>query len=130
MAVVDDDPSVRSAVGRLLRAAGYSVTTHASGNEFLSSLGNSQPACVVIDLHMPGLSGFDLLQVLGERFERMPAIVLTADRDPRIQPAVMEKGAAACLRKPLEDTTLLDAIAAVLQRHSLPRGAVNGNAVT
>jgi FixJ family two-component response regulator len=118
IAVIDDDPSVRRALERLLRSAGYGVSAHGSGAEFLRSLEVSLPACVVLDVHMPELTGLDLLPALRERLNGRAVLVVTADQNPRTRRRAMALGAVACLSKPLDDAALLEAIAAALQQCS------------
>ena len=76
IAVVDDEESVRKALKRLLRAAGMEVDSYASGQEFLD--GGQRPDCVVLDLHMPSMSGLQLLQRIHKMSKRLPVIVITA----------------------------------------------------
>jgi two-component system, LuxR family, response regulator FixJ len=116
IAVVDDDAFVRRALERLLRAAGYRVSTHASGAEFLRAVETSVPACVLLDVHMPGLTGFDVLQTLRDMPNGSAVLLLTADHDPRTRQRALALGATACLLKPFDDALLLDTIAAALGR--------------
>jgi FixJ family two-component response regulator len=115
IAVIDDDPSMRRALERLLRAAGYRVTAHASGAEFLTAFETSRPACVLLDVHMPETSGFDVLESLRARAYDRAVLMLTADHDPRTRDRAMTLGATAFLLKPFDDARLLDAIQAALQ---------------
>jgi FixJ family two-component response regulator len=115
IAVIDDDFSMRKALERLLRAAGYRVTAHASGAEFLTALETSRPACVLLDVHMPEISGFDVLENLRARAYESAVLMLTADHDERTRERAMTLGATACLLKPFDDAHLLDAIQAALR---------------
>ncbi|HSP94149.1 MAG TPA: response regulator, partial [Thermoanaerobaculia bacterium] len=72
VAIVDDEESVRRAIGRLMRSAGIDVETFPSGAEFLQSLETHSPDCVVLDLHMPGLNGFEVQARLKEAKSRLP----------------------------------------------------------
>jgi two-component system response regulator FixJ len=117
ISVVDDDLSVRRALERLLRAAGYAVSSHASGTDFLLSLETSLPECVVLDLHMPGLTGFDVVEALGAKAPSMPVVVLTADHNSRTCDEALGRGAAACLRKPIDEALLLEMIAGALRQN-------------
>jgi FixJ family two-component response regulator len=110
IAVVDNEASVRKAVGRLIRAAGYEVAAYESGTEFLDSLAQHQPACVVLDLHMPQLSGFDVQAELNRRAHRIPVVILTADYTPDTIARATQLGAVACLPKPVDGTHLIAAI--------------------
>jgi two-component system response regulator FixJ len=120
IAVIDDDPAVRSAIERLLRAAGYRVVSYASGVEFLRSVEDLQAVCVAIDIHMPELTGFEILNVLREKSFAGAVVVLTADQDSRTRERALALGAAAFVLKPFDDTLLLDAIAAAVSPAPLP----------
>lgn len=110
VAVVDDEESVRRALERLLRSAGFAVETFSSGAEFLLTLPEHLPACLVLDLHMPDLSGLDV-QILLER-ERLavPVVVITGHDTPETRKRVVARGAKAYLRKPVDDRMLINAI--------------------
>src|SRR5258706_16197484 len=82
VAVVDDEESIRKALKRLLRSAGLDVETYASGQEFLDSLQTHAPGCVVLDLHMPQLSGLDVQAKVKEGGASLPLIFITAHDDP------------------------------------------------
>lgn len=110
IAVVDDDESVRKALKRLLRAANLDATTFASGRDFLNSLAAQLPDCIVLDLHMPGMSGMDVQQQLARDGLRLPTVIITGHDEPETRSRCLSAGAAAYLRKPLDDETLLDAI--------------------
>jgi FixJ family two-component response regulator len=110
VAVIDDDESVRKALKRLLRAANLDADTFASGREFLNSLAARVPDCVVLDLHMPGMNGLDVQQQLARSGLRVPIVVITGHDEPQARAHCLSAGAAAYLRKPLDDETLLDAI--------------------
>ena len=115
IAVVDDEEPVRKALGRLLRAAGMEVECFAGGGEFLAAARVRRPDCVVLDLHMPGMSG---LQVLGELRPPLPVIVITAHDSPDLRDQCVAAGARVYLRKPLDAPVLLDAIKSTLTRKS------------
>src|SRR5262245_36339477 len=100
IAIVDDDPFVRRALERVLRASGYMVTVFESGEQFLDSLGASRPDCVVLDLHMPKVDGFDVLKALAEAAP-IRVVVITADENPQVALRVKRLGAVACLKKPV-----------------------------
>jgi FixJ family two-component response regulator len=115
IAVVDDEESVRKALRRLLRSAGYAVETFASGAEFLESVRDHEPACVVLDLHMPQVNGFEVQASLAQAGARVPVVILTGHDTPEARERVMAQGAKGYLRKPVDDVALLAAInAAVL----------------
>jgi FixJ family two-component response regulator len=108
--VVDDDPSFRTAVTRLLRAAKYEVRGYPSASEFLDSDSSAGPGCILLDLRMPGASGLDLQQSLARMEERLPVIFLTGHGDIPASVRAMKAGAVDFLTKPVRRETLLAAI--------------------
>ena len=92
-----------------------SVESFAGGAEFLESLAERRPDCVVLDLHMPGVSGFDVQARLAQSRDSPPVVVITGQDTPESRRRVMDGGAAACLRKPMNDHVLLDAIASAIR---------------
>jgi FixJ family two-component response regulator len=111
IAVVDDDEPVCQALNRLLRSAGLNVETFASGFEFLKSLRDHTPDCVVLDLQMPQVDGFQVQSQLAEKGVTVPVVVITGWDAPHAYERAREEGAIAYLRKPVDDQALLDAIA-------------------
>lgn len=114
VAVVDDEEAIRKALKRLLRSAGIAVDTYASGQDFLQSLQQRLPDCVVLDIRMQGMSGFDVQARLAAANVAVPIIFITALDDPADQSRAMHAGAAAFLQKPFGDEALLAAIGAVV----------------
>jgi FixJ family two-component response regulator len=112
IAVVEDEEPVRKALMRLMRSAGLSVETFGSGAEFLESIDTRLPDCVVLDLHMPQMNGFNVQASLARKCAALPVIVLTGHDLPNDRERAMQGGASAFLRKPVLDRTLLDAISA------------------
>ena len=110
VAVVDDEEPVRKALMRLMRSAGLSVETFGSGAEFLQSLETRLPSCVVLDLHMPDMNGFNVQAHLARKYAGLPVIIVTGHDLPRNRERAMASGASAFLRKPVHERTLLDAI--------------------
>jgi FixJ family two-component response regulator len=108
--VVDDDPSFRTAVTRLLRAAKYEVRGYASASEFLESASCIAPGCILLDLKMPGASGFDLQQSLAAMEEGLPIIFLTGQGDIPASVRAMKAGAVDFLTKPVRREALLHAV--------------------
>ena len=108
--VVDDDESVRRAIERLLRAEGYRVETFSSGNEFLRRPAHDEIACVVLDVRMPGLSGFEVLECLSARGAVLPVILITGHGELPMATRAMKIGCVAFLAKPFEDVALLTAV--------------------
>jgi FixJ family two-component response regulator len=114
IAVVDDDHSVGRALRRLLRASDLDAEAYESGHQFLESLQTVVPDCLVLDLQMPGMSGLALQRQLAKAGIRLPIVVITGHDEPGMQARCLRAGAAAYLRKPLDDTTLLAAIEAAI----------------
>src|SRR5262252_5499149 len=101
VAVVDDEQSVRTALGRLIRTAGFVVETFASGAEFMHSVHRQKPQCVVLDLRMPGTNGFDVLKALQGVVPRIPIVIITGDDSAASRERTLRMGALAYLRKPV-----------------------------
>jgi len=108
--VIDDDESVRKAFKRLLRSVNFEAETFASAEEFLKSQQPSKNSCIIIDIRMPGLTGFDLQRKLIDQGIRIPVIVISASDDAQIRDQARDLGAVAFFRKPIDDQALLDAI--------------------
>ncbi len=110
VAVVDDEEPVRKALGRLLRASGLHAQCFPSGQAFLDSIETTRPDCLVLDLHMPGLSGLQVLEQLRSRRPSLPTIVITGHDEPENEVRCLAVGAVAYMRKPLDDQILLHTI--------------------
>jgi FixJ family two-component response regulator len=117
VAIVDDEEPVRKALKRLLRASGLEAETYASGKDFLAANAERSPDCVILDLHMPGMSGLQVLQELKAARSVLPAVVITAYDEPATREQCLAAGAAAYLRKPLDERLLLNAISANVKRN-------------
>ena len=107
IAVVDDEESVRRALARMLHASNYTVETYSSGQEFLDSLPARHPACVVLDLQMPGMTGRDVQRQLTMLQVRLPIIIVTAHDRPTLREQCLADGAIAYLAKPLRREALI-----------------------
>lgn len=118
--VVDDDASVRKALRRLFRSAGYDVEMFATGVEFLAHRPPQAPACLVLDVRMPGISGLDLQQQLATSNPGLPVVVITGHGDEDVRRRALDAGAAAILYKPFDDQALLDAVARAIARGREP----------
>lgn len=116
VAVVDDERSICTALQRLIRSAHMEVKTYPSGEEFLDDVDALQPDCVVLDLHMPRLNGFEVQSRLARHGKRIPVIVITGHDTPEARARALKNGAAAYLLKPVDDQMLLDAIAAAIDK--------------
>lgn len=108
--VVDDDDAFRTAVTRLLHAAGYAVRAYASAGDFLLAEENPVPGCVLLDLRMPGPDGLDLQAALARRGAPLPIIFLTGHGDIAASVRAMKGGAEDFLTKPVKREALLSAI--------------------
>ena len=110
VAVVDDDASVRRGLERLLRSAGLSVVTFASAEQFLALCRREVLSCLILDVHLGGMSGLELLARLNVADSTVPVILITAHDDPQTSDAIEQSGAAGYLRKPFDDRVLIGAI--------------------
>jgi FixJ family two-component response regulator len=110
IAIVDDDPAVLKALARLLRIRGMQVRIFRSAQEFLSALPDSRPACLILDLQMPEMTGLELLHYLRRKNIQIPAIVVTAHGGAGVRERCESAGAFAFLAKPIQDTSLVAAI--------------------
>jgi FixJ family two-component response regulator len=116
--VIDDDPSVRKALGRLLRAAGFRAEAFASADEFLGRPLPDGPACLVLDVCLPGIDGLDLQRTLTGRQASLPVVFITGHGDIPMSVQAMKAGAVDFLPKPFHDQDLLAAVRQALARHA------------
>jgi FixJ family two-component response regulator len=114
--VVDDDRSVRCSIERLIQSIGLKVQTFQSAGEFLQRARPEGPACLVLDVRLPGLSGLDLQRELTNRGIQLPIIFITAHGDIPMTVRAMKGGAVEFLTKPFRTRHLLDAIRAAIER--------------
>jgi FixJ family two-component response regulator len=110
VAIVDDDPSVLKALARLLRTRAVHCKIYNSAQEFLATLPDGLPDCLVLDLHMPEMTGMDLHEHLARMGIRIPTIVITAHGGDKVRERLESAGVVAVLAKPLRNTALLAAI--------------------
>src|SRR5208337_5185374 len=108
--VVDDDPSAREGVARLIRSAGLMTKTFASGEEFLAAPRPKIPSCLVLDVNLPGVNGLDLQQELEKSGSQVPIVFLTGHGDIPMAVRAVRAGAANFLTKPVDDEELLNTI--------------------
>jgi FixJ family two-component response regulator len=120
--VVDDDPSVRKSLARLLGAAGYGVEAFASAREFLARPRDDGPSCLLLDVRMPGLGGLDLQEMLATEGHRWSIVFITGHGDVPLTVRAMKGGAVDVLTKPVNRPDLLDAIARAMARARQSRG--------
>ena len=110
VAIVDDDQSVLKALARLLSARSYSAKTYVSGPQFLASLADGIPDCLIADLQMPEMTGLELQQNLMRKGIRIPTIIITAHDEAGMRERCRSAGVVAYLAKPVSDTSLFAAI--------------------
>jgi FixJ family two-component response regulator len=110
IAVVDDEEPIRKALGRLIRSAGMDVETYPSGAELLESFSARRPDCIVLDLHMPIVNGFEVQTRIAASGKRVPVIIITGHDSDETRDRALLGMPVAYLRKPVDDQALLDAI--------------------
>jgi FixJ family two-component response regulator len=110
IAIVDDDPSVLTALARLLRTRALHSKTYNSAQEFLAALPDGLPDCLILDLHMPGMTGIELHEHLARMGIRIPTIVITAHGDDKARERFDSSDVVAFLAKPLRNEALLAAV--------------------
>jgi FixJ family two-component response regulator len=119
--VVDDDPSVRTAIRRLLASVGFTCETFGSALEFLRRAEQGVTGCVLLDVRMPGVGGIELQRMLTAAGHDLPIIFVTAHADVPLTVRAMKAGAVEVLTKPFEDQVLLDAVNQALERERVRR---------
>jgi FixJ family two-component response regulator len=119
--VVDDDDAFRDALRRLLTSAGFSVEAFATAQAFLGASRPAAPACLVLDVYLPGLSGLDLQRELTKRHAALPIIFLTGRGDIAMSVRAMKSGAAEFLTKPFRPQDLLVAVEQAIERDRTER---------
>jgi two-component system CheB/CheR fusion protein len=107
--IVEDDDAVRDSIGALLESYGYSVSQYASAAQYLQS-GTRHGVCLIVDQHMPGKTGLELLEALRGRGDNVPAIMLTGRSDPQMEPRMVRAKVSKLLHKPVNDAELVRAI--------------------
>lgn len=115
ISVVDDDVSVRKALGRLIAVAGYAVAAYDSAEAFLEAEAAETSACVILDVHLPGKNGLELQAELLALRARCPVVFITAFDDESARSRALHAGAVAFLRKPLDTEHLLNVIKSALE---------------
>lgn len=115
--VVDDDPDVRTALRRLVHSVGLDVGTFTSASEFLKARCGRAPACMILDVRMPDLSGLDLQKRMADAGVDLPIIFITGHGDIPMTVRAMKAGALDFLTKPFRDQELLDAIQRGIEKH-------------
>lgn len=111
IAIVDDDTSVLRALGRLVRTFGYEATVYGSGEAFLSDLNQRVPACAILDQHLPGLTGLEVLTVLARTTPPVGGVLVTGLDEPGLRERCLAAGAIAYVLKPVSQAEIASAIA-------------------
>jgi FixJ family two-component response regulator len=124
--VIDDDASLREALGSLFRSVGLRVQVFASAAELLQSELPAVPSCLVLDIRLPGLSGLDLQTTLANTDIRIPIIFMTGHGDIPMSVRAMKAGAIDFLTKPFRDQDMLDAVTMALERDRQRRSDERG----
>ena len=124
IAVLDDEPQFCKAVARLLKTHGFDAVTFTCGEAFLADLASRSPDCLLLDLHMPNLSGFEVLERIAAR--RIPSFVITGHDQPGNAERVRALGAVDYFLKPLNESELVDAIRAAID-HPAPTIVLSEN---
>ncbi|MDX2178996.1 MAG: response regulator [Bryobacteraceae bacterium] len=118
IAVVDDDPSVRTGLSRLLCAFGFEVNSFASAEEFLVYLASNGPDCLILDRQLGGMSGDELMAELTTRGTELPTVVISATEERAYDQRHLSDGRIVVrLRKPFGAAALLDAVQLVIRQH-------------
>lgn len=114
IAVIDDDLPVRKALLRLLNARRFSAAIYQSAQEFIDSLANAIPQCLIVDVQMPEMTGLELQQHLDRAGVKIPTVVITAYDEPGIRDQCLAAGATAFLVKPLDEQRLISVVTEAL----------------
>jgi len=120
ISIVEDDASVREAMGNLMKAIGYQTAAFESGEAFLDSSATVETACLILDIRMPGMNGLDLQRRLGLSGNRTPIVFVTAHWDDDARRRALQAGAVAFLLKPVSEADLLGAVSAALKSSLKP----------
>jgi FixJ family two-component response regulator len=120
VAVLDDEPEMRKALRRLLTCLGFCVVEYERGEDLLAAVASHPPDCLLLDLQMPGLRGFDVLEIFRSRQIAVPVVVITAHDESDTEERVRALGAFAYLKKPVDRAALLPAIAEAMSHTQKP----------
>jgi FixJ family two-component response regulator len=123
VAVLDDEPRMRKALRRLLATHGFCVEAYERGEDFLATLPSHPADCLVLDLHMAEVNGFDVLAAFESRNVTTPVVVITAHDEPGTAERALSLGASAYLTKPVDESALLSAIKSAIAAHGALDGA-------
>jgi len=123
--VVDDDEPVRRSLGRLLHTAGYEVELFSGAEAYLERAVPARPACLLLDMRMPGMGGMELQHRIAGTARELPIIFITAHGDEALRRALIRSGAVDVLFKPLDADVLLEAVARALKMAATPQAATS-----
>ena len=115
ISIVDDDPAIRDALSVVLNMEGYTVNTYATGEEFLSVAEEEVPSCVILDIHMPGRSGVDILAGLKDNNYPAPIFIISGQGDIPTAVAAVKKGAIDFIEKPFDVESVIDRVAQAIE---------------
>ncbi len=124
--VIEDDASLRAALDSLFRSVGFETRLFGSAQEFLDAPRSAAPGCLVLDVRLPGTSGLDFQDKLGEAEIRIPVVMMTGHGDIPMTVRAMKAGAVDFLAKPFRDQDMLDAVAAAIARDRARRAETRG----
>jgi len=115
ISVIDDDELFRTVLVESLGSLGYGAQGYASAEQFIADDNHLSCDCVISDIHMPGMSGIDLKELLTARGSKIPVLLITAREEPRQEARAAAAGAVCLLRKPFESTSLVQCLSKVLK---------------
>jgi FixJ family two-component response regulator len=125
IAIVDDDEPLREALGSVMKAAGFSINTYASAEEYLEFADRRNTTCLILDVRLPGMNGLELQRRLLDANSAVPIIFVTAHGDKSLRDLVMKAGAAGFLNKPVRSEALLREVRAALEKTETDKQAEN-----
>jgi FixJ family two-component response regulator len=115
IAIVDDDQWMRRSLQRLLKSAGYRSEAFISAEHYLAARNQEEIGCVILDIGLPGMNGFELERFLAAEHNRLPIVFVSAHDEPEVRDEAAHAGSVAFLGKPFDDNALLDAICTALK---------------
>ena len=114
--IVDDDISVCRSLKILMISYGFAVETFSSAEEYFKDVPNTSKGCLILDIHMPGFNGWDVMKRLTKTGYNLPVIVISADKDDKLEKKALKAGAAGFLQKPFEDHYLLHMVTRIFDK--------------
>lgn len=119
--LIDDDPAIRASLALALKTAGFTVESYPDAQAFLAVYSPAQPGCLVLDVHMPGLSGLELQALLAERGIQVPIIFISGHSDARVAEKALAAGALDFLEKPFRRTVLIERVKLAIAQDTTAR---------